>query len=142
MSIVQTACSSYKVELLQAIHNFNNPGGHTFKVALYGNTASLDTTTTVYTAAGEVSGTGYSAGGLALTAVSPSLSGTTAVADFLDATWTSATFTAYAALIYNSTQGNRAVCVLNFGSPYSCTNQNFTIQFPTADAVNAIVRVV
>jgi hypothetical protein len=141
MAITQAAPTSFKLELLQAIHNFTS---HTFKCALYGASASLDPTTTAYTATGEVSGTGYSAGGLALTVTPtyPQNVGTVAVVQFNAPTWTTATFTAYGALIYNSSAANRAVAVLYFGAPMSVTAGNFTLTMPTADANNAIIRVV
>ena len=141
MAITQTATTSYKVELLSALHNFTS---HTFKIALYGAAAALDATTTVYTTAGEITGTGYTAGGMTLvvTPTYPLAVGTAAVVQFNAPTWTTATFTAYGALIYNATSGNRAVAVLNFGAPMSVTAGNFTLTMPTADANNALIRVV
>jgi hypothetical protein len=110
-------------------------------MALYTSSATLDATTTAYTATNEVSGTGYSAGGQALTTVAPTSSGTTAYLDFNDETWTSATITARGALIYNSTQSNKSVAVLDFGSDKTSTAGDFTVVFPTADASNAIIRI-
>ena len=135
-------CTSFKKELLEAVHNFKLSGGSTFKIALYDNNASFDASTTAYTATNEVSGTGYSAGGNTLTRVDPTSSGTTAFTDFADTTWSSSTITARGALIYNdSAAGNPAVVVLDFGSDKTSTNGDFTVVFPTADASNAIIRI-
>jgi hypothetical protein len=135
-------CTSFKKELLEAVHNFKNSGGSTFKIALYDNNASFDASTTAYTATNEVSGTGYSAGGNTLTRVDPTSSGTTAFTDFADTTWSSSTITARGAMIYNdSAAGNPAVVILDFGSDKTSTNGDFTVVFPTADASNAIIRI-
>ena len=134
-------CTSFKKEVLEGLHDFNASGGNTYKLALYTNSASFTAATTVYTATNEVSGTGYSAGGGTLTNIDPTTSGTTAFTDFADLTFSSATITARGALIYNSTNGNRTVCVLDFGSDKTSTAGDFTIVFPTADASNAIVRI-
>ena len=135
-------CTSFKKELLEAVHNFKNSGGSTFKIALYDNNASFDASTTAYTATNEVSGTGYSAGGNTLTRVDPTSSGTTAFTDFADTTWSSSTITARGAMIYNdSASGNPAVVILDFGSDKTSTNGDFTVVFPTADASNAIIRI-
>lgn len=136
-------CTSFKVELMQAVHNFTASTGNTFKLALYDNSASFTAATTAYTATNEVSASGtYSAGGGTLTNVTPVSSGTTAFTDFADLSFTSATITAYGALIYNDTAaGNPAVCVLDFGGAKTSTNGTFTIIFPTADATNAIIRI-
>jgi len=135
-------CTSFKVELLKGIHNFSASGGDTFKIALYTSSATLDASTTAYSATNEVSGTGYTAGGNTLTNVDPTSSGTTAYLDFDDTTWSTATITARGALIYNSTAaGNPAVAVLDFGADKTSTAGDFTVVFPTADASNAIVRV-
>lgn len=135
-------CTSFKKELLEAVHNFKNSGGDTFKIALYTNSASFDATTTAYTASNEVTGTGYTAGGNTLTRVDPTSSGTTAFTDFADTTWASSTITARGALIYNDTAaGNPAVVVLDFGSDKTSTNGDFTVVFPAADASNAIIRI-
>ena len=148
MAISQAMCSSFKQQLLQAQHNFSTSGGHTFKIALYTSSATLDATTTDYSAANEVSGTGYTAGGAALTISTsmPSLSGTTAFADFNDVTFSNSTITANGALIYNTTTGGGtgttdAVAVLAFGGDKASTDGDFVIQFPTADASNAIIRI-
>lgn len=133
-------CTSFKKELLEGLHDFN-VGANTYKLALYDNNASFTAATTVYTATNEISGTGYSAGGGTLTNIDPTTSGTTAFIDFADLTFSTATITARGALIYNSTNGNRTVCVLDFGADKTSTAGDFTIVFPTADASNAIVRI-
>ena len=134
-------CTSFKQELLEGAHNFKNSGGSTFKLALFTSSASLDAATTAYSTSNEVSGTGYSAGGLALTRVDPSTSGTTALTDFADLTFSTATITANGAVIYNSSASDKAVIVLAFGGDKTSTAGDFTIQFPTADASNAIIRI-
>ena len=133
-------CTSFKQELLTATHNFSN-GGHTFKLALYSNSATLDATTTAYTTNGEVTGTGYSAGGNTLTNVTPTTGGTTAFTDFADSSFLNATITARGALIYNSTQSDKAVAVLDFGSDKAASAGTFSVIFPTPDANNAIIRI-
>ena len=136
-------CTSFKKELLQGTHNFTASSGNTFKLALYTNSASFTAATTAYTATNEVSNSGtYSAGGGALTNVTPTSSGTTALTDFADLEFTSATITARGALIYNdSAAGDPTVAVLDFGADKTSTTGTFTIQFPTADATNAIIRI-
>lgn len=136
-------CTSFKVELMQAVHNFTNGTGNTFKLALYDNNASFTAATTAYTSSNEVANSGtYSAGGGTLTNVTPTSSGTTAFTDFADLSFTSATITAYGALIYNdSAAGDPAVCVLDFGGAKTSTNGTFTIIFPTADSTSAIIRI-
>jgi hypothetical protein len=136
-------CTSFKVELMQGVHNFTASTGDAFKLALYNNSASFTAATTTYTATNEVGASGsYSAGGGTLTNVTPISSGTTAFTDFADLSFTSATITAYGALIYNDTAaGNPAVCVLDFGGAKTSTAGTFTIIFPTADASNAIIRI-
>lgn len=135
-------CTSFKVEILKSVHNFTTGTGDTFKLALYDNSASFTAATTAYTVTNEVSGTGYSAGGSALTNVTPTSSSTTAFLDFADLTFSTATITARGALIYNSSAaGNPAVCILDFGADKTSTAGDFTIVFPTADASNAIVRI-
>ena len=141
MAITQAMATSFKQELLTGTHDFTNSTGDTFKIALFTSSATLGAATTAYTTSNEVSGTGYTAGGNTLTNVTPSTSGTTAFTDFADTTWSSATITARGALIYNSTDSNKAVVVLDFGSDKTSTNGDFTIQFPTADASNAIIRI-
>lgn len=140
-------CTSFKKELLYGVHDFAN-AADTFYAALYTNSASFTAATTAYTATNEVSGTGYVAGGQALTNVDPTTSGTTALLDFDDETWTTATITARGALIYNSTPNttsiavtNPSVIVLDFGGDKTSTAGDFTIVFPTADASNAIIRI-
>ena len=145
MAISSAICTSFKKELLEGKHDFNATAGHTFKIALYTSAATLGASTTDYTTTNEVSGTGYTAGGLTLTNVDPTSSGVTAYIDFNDATWTNATLTAAGALIYNSTADGgagttNAVAVISFGGDKTSTNGDFVIQFPTADASNAIVR--
>jgi hypothetical protein len=148
MAITQAMATSFKVEILNGIHAFGttvtrgSTAADTFKIALYTSSATLDATTTVYSTTNEVASTGgYTAGGNTLTTVAPTSSGTTAYLDFSDTTWSSSTITANGALIYNSTQSNKAVAVLAFGSDKSSSGGNFTIQFPTADASNAILRI-
>jgi hypothetical protein len=135
-------CTSFKTELLQAVHNFTNGTGDTFKLALYTNSASFTAATTAYTATNEVVGTGYSAGGGTLTNVTPSASGTTAFTDFADLTFSTATITARGAMIYNDTAaGDPSVVILDFGADKTSTAGDFTIVFPAADATNAIIRI-
>jgi hypothetical protein len=136
-------CTSFKQELLTGTHDFTNGTGDTFKIALYTSAATLDASTTAYTVSNEVANSGtYTAGGGALTNVTPTTSGTTAFTDFADITFTSATITARGALIYNDTAaGDPSVVVLDFGSEKSSTAGDFQIVFPTADASNAIIRI-
>ena len=136
-------CTSFKKELLQGTHNFTASSGNTFKLALYTNSASFNAATTAYTSANEVSNSGsYSAGGGTLTNVTPTSSGTTGLTDFADLAFTSATITARGALIYNdSAAGDPTVAVLDFGADKTSNTGTFTIQFPTADASNAIIRI-
>lgn len=142
MAISTAMCTSFKQELLEAKHNFLASGGNTFKLALYTSSATLGAATTAYSATNEASGTNYTAGGAALTNVNPSSSGTTALTDFDDLTFSSATITANGALIYNDTaSGDPAVCSLAFGGDKTSTAGDFTIQFPAADASNAIIRI-
>ena len=141
MAITQAMCTSFKVELLTGTHDFTNSSGDTFKLALYTSSATLDASTTAYSTTNEASGTGYSAGGGTLTNVTPTSSGTTAFTDFADLTFSSATITARGCLIYNSTDSDKAVAVIDFGGDKTSTNGDFTIQFPTADASNAIIRI-
>ena len=135
-------CTSFKKELLEAVHNFLLSGGDTFKIALYTNSAAFTAATTAYTATNEVTGTNYVAGGNTLTRIDPASSGTTAFTDFANTTWASSTITARGAMIYNDTAaGNPAVVILDFGSDKTSTNGDFTVVFPTADATNAIIRI-
>ncbi len=131
MAITQAVCTSFKQELLQGTHDFTATTGDTFKIALYTSSASLDATTTAFSTTNEVSNSGtYTSGGGTLTSVTPTTSGTTAICDF----------TARGALIYNSSDSNKAVAVLDFGGDKTSTSGTFTIQFPTADASDAILR--
>lgn len=147
MSIVQTATTSFKVELLQGVHNFGPTSPDSFKVALYTGSASINAGTTDYTTSGEVVGAGYTAGGLALTvSTSPTAANNsagvpTAYIGFSNVSWPNATFTARGALIYNVTEGNKSVAVLDFGSDKTVSNDTFQIIFPAADANSAIVRI-
>ena len=142
MAITQAMCTSFKKEILEAVHNFTNSSGNTFKVALYTSSASLDASTTAYTTSNEVSGTGYTAKGNTLTNVTPTTSGTTALTDFADTTWSSSTITARGAMIFNeSASGDPSVLILNFGADKSSSSGDFTIAFPAADAINAILRI-
>jgi hypothetical protein len=134
-------CNSFKQELLVATHNFTASTGDTFKLALYTSSASLTASTTVYSTTNETSGTNYTAGGAALTNITPVLSSSTAICDFNDLTFSSVSITARGALIYNSSKTNKAVAVLDFGSDKTASAGNFTIVFPTADASNAIIRI-
>ena len=144
MAITSAICNSFKAEVLKAVHNFTASSGNSFKLALYTSSATLNKSTTAYSSSNEISntsGSAYSAGGSALTSVTPVLSSDTAVCDFSDLSFTSASFTANGCLIYNDTNGDRAVCAIAFGSDKTVTSGTFTIQFPTADASNAIIRI-
>jgi len=143
MAITSAICTSFKVELLKGVHDFTATTGDTFKIALYDSDATLGASTTAFSTSEEItntSGTAYTSGGATLTSVTPVASSTTAVCDFDDVSYTSASFTANGALIYNSSDSNAAVCAIAFGSDKTATNGTFTIQFPTADATNAIIR--
>ena len=156
MAITQAMCTSFKAELMLAVHDFRDSGGDTFKLALYTSSASIDANTTAYTASGESSGTNYSAGGQALTNAGVTATNTNAATgtgftDFDDETFSNVTVTARGALIYNSTPSangtantaltNAAVCVLDFGADKTSTDGDFTVIFPAADASNAIIRI-
>jgi hypothetical protein len=149
MSILQTATTSFKVELLQGVHNFGPSSANTFKIALYTAAANLGAGTTVYTTSGEVSssGTNYTAGGNVLVISTSPTSGNnsanipTAFISFSTSTWNNVSFTCRGALIYNSTQGNKSVAVLDFGSDKTVSNDTFQITFPAPDANSAIVRI-
>lgn len=143
MAISSAICNSFKQEILVEGHNFTN-GTDTFKIALYTSSATLGASTTAYSATNEItntSGSAYSAGGKNLTSVTPVLDGSTAVCDFGDISWTSASFTANGCLIYNSTNSNKAVCAVAFGGDKTVSSGTFTIQFPAAAASTAIVRI-
>ena len=142
MAITSAICTRFKVEILKGVHDFTATTGNTFNLALYTSDASLGAGTTAYTTSNEVSGTGYTAKGNALTSVTPVASSTTAVCDFSDTSFTSASFTARGCLIFNdSATGDPAVCAIDFGADKTVTSGTFTIQFPTADASNAIIRI-
>ena len=147
MTIAQTATTSFKVQLFSAVHNFGPTSPNTFKIALYTAAANIDASTTVYTTSGEVVGAGYTAGGNTLVISTPPSSGNnllgvpTAYVGFSNSSWTNASFTVRGALIYNSTQGNKSVAVLDFGADKTVSNDAFRIIFPVADATSAIVRI-
>ena len=134
--------TSFKTQLLQGLHNFSNPGGDTFKIALYNSSAILGAETTAYSSTNEITGAGYTAGGTVLTTVTPTSSGTTGYVTFSDVSWPSSTITANGALIYNASKSNTAVTVLAFGSDKSVVGGPFEIKFPVANATSAIIRVV
>lgn len=139
-AISSAIATSFKAELGTATHNFTNGTGNTFKCALYTSAATLGAATTAYSATNEVSGAGYSAGGTTIVSSTPVTSGTTAIYDFTDAQWTTATITANGCLVYNSSAANRAIFVIAFGADQTVSAGTFTIQWPTADASNAILR--
>jgi hypothetical protein len=142
MAITQAMCTSFKKELLEAKHNFLASGGNSFKLALYTSSATMTAATTAFTTTNQASGTNYTSGGAALTNVNPSSSGTTAFTDFADLTFGTATITARGCMIYNDTaSGDPAVAVFDFGGDKTSTAGSFTIQFPTADASNAVIRI-
>jgi len=143
MAIYQGATTSFKVQLAQGLHNFGPTSPNTFYIALYTSSAALSATTTNYTSVGEVTGSGYTAGGQQLVITQTPTSGTTGTVaywSFQNAVWNPAAFTARGALIYNQTQGNASVCVLDFGSDITCAN-TFTVQFPTVTNTTAILRI-
>ena len=139
MALTQSMVTSFKVELFGGIQDLDTD---TIKIALFTSAATLDAATTAYSTTNEVVGTGYVAGGNTLAGATISSSGTTAFVDFSDTTWTSATITARGALIYNSSKANRAIAVLDFGADKTSTAGDFTVQMPTADASNALIRIV
>ena len=145
MAITSAICNSFKVEILKGIHNFTASSGDTFNLALYTSSATLNKSTTAYSSSNEISntsGSAYSAKGKALTSVTPALSTDTACCDFADVSWTSASFTANGCLIFNdSHSSDAAVCAIAFGGDKTVSSGTFTIQFPTADASNAILRI-
>jgi len=145
MAITSAICTSFKVEILKAVHNFTASSGNTFNIALYDSDASLGAGTTAYTTSEEItntSGSAYTAKGKALTSVTPVASSTTAVCDFSDISWTSASFTARGCMIFNdSATGDPSVCCIDFGGDKTATNGTFTIQFPTANSSDAIIRI-
>lgn len=137
MAITGAICNSYKQEVMQGVHE----AADVYKIALYTSSATLGASTTVYSATNEISGTGYSAGGATLAGFTVTLDGSTAVLDFTDPVWAAATITARGALIYNSTQGNKAVAVLDFGADITSTNDAFTVTFPGATASTGLIRI-
>ena len=145
MAITSAVCNSFKTEVLKAVHNFTASSGNTFNLALYTSSATLNKSTTAYSSSNEISntsGSAYSAKGKALTSVTPALSTDTACCDFSDVSWTSASFTANGCLIFNdSATGDPAVCAIAFGGDKTVSSGTFTIQIPTADADNAILRI-
>jgi|TARA_R100000234_G_scaffold109920_1_gene82063 hypothetical protein len=140
MAITSALCTSFKQELLVGTHNFTNSSGNTFKLALYTSSATLGASTTAFTTTGQASGTNYTSGGANLTNVTPTTSGTTAIVDFSDLTFGTATVTARGALIYNSSASNKAVAAIDFGGDKTSTAGNFTIVFPSPTATGAIIR--
>ena len=145
MAITSAICNSFKTEILKAVHNFTASTGNTFNLALYTSSATLGAGTTAYSSGNEItnsSGSAYSAKGKALTSVTPVLDSTTAVCDFADISWTSASFTANGCLIFNDTAtGDPAVCAVAFGGDKTVSSGTFTVQFPAAAATTAIVRI-
>jgi hypothetical protein len=145
MAISSEICNTFNKEILTAVHNFTASSGNTFNLALYTSSASMGASTTAYSTSNEItntSGSAYSAKGKALTSVTPVLDGSTAVCDFANISWTSASFTANGCLIFNDTaSGDPGVCVVAFGGDKTVTSGTFTIEFPAADASNAIVRI-
>ena len=144
MAISSAVCNSFKQEILVGTHNFTASSGNAFKLALYQSDASLGASTTAYSTSEEItneSGSAYTAGGKAIVSVTPVLDGSTAVCDFADISFTSASFTANGCLIYNDTQSDKAVCVVAFGGDKTVSSGTFTIQFPAAAASTAIVRI-
>ena len=139
MAITSAICSSFKQEVLVGTHNFTN-GGNSFKLALYTSSATLGAATTAFTTTGQASGTNYTSGGSALTNVTPVLSGTTAVCDFADLTFGTATVTARGCMIYNDTNSDKAVAIIDFGGDKTSTAGNFTVVFPSPTATGAIIR--
>ena len=144
MTISSAVCNSFKQQILVGTHNFTTTSGDDFKLALYTSSASLGAGTTAYATTNEISntsGSAYTAGGKVVVSVTPALDGSTACCDFADISFTSASFTANGCLIYNDTQADKAVCVVAFGGDKTVSSGTFTIQFPAADASNAIVRI-
>ena len=145
MAITSAICNSFKQEILEAEHNFTASTGNTFNLALYTSSATLGASTTAYASTNEItntSGTAYSAKGKALTSVTPTLDSSTAVCDFADVSWTSASFTARGCLIFNDSHSTDAsVCAIDFGGDKTATSGTFTIQFPAASATAAIIRI-
>ena len=145
MAITSAICNSFKQEILEAEHNFTATTGNTFNIALYTSSVTLGASTTAYSSSNEItnsSGTAYTAGGASLTSVTPTLDSSTAVCDFSDVSWTSASFTANGCLIYNDSHStDAAVCAVAFGGDKTVSSGTFTVQFPAAAATTAIVRI-
>ena len=141
MAITSTLTTSFKVELLTGTHNFTNSSGNSFKLALYTSSATLGATTTAFTTTGQASGTNYTSGGSALTNVTPSATGTTAVTVFNDLTFSTATITARGCMIYNDTNGDKSVATIDFGGDKTSTAGDFTVVFPAKAASTAIIRI-
>ena len=144
MTISSAICNTFKQQILVGTHNFTASSGNTFNIALYTSSASLGAATTAYASTNEISntaGSAYQPKGKAITSVTPALDGSVACCDFADISFTSASFTANGCLIYNDTQADKAVCVVAFGGDKTVSSGTFTIQFPAADASNAIVRI-
>jgi hypothetical protein len=144
MPITQAICDSFKQELFEAVHNFSNPGGDTFFLALYTSAATIGAGTTVYTTTGEVSSTGtnYPAAGSALTSVGVGLASSTAFLDFNDLTFPNVTLTARGCLIYNSTDADKSVAAFDFGADKTATDGDFTVIFPAPTATTAVIRLI
>jgi hypothetical protein len=139
--MTQAMCTSFKVELFKAQHNFSASGGHTFKFALYTPSATLDSTTTAYSATNEVTSTNYTAGGFTLTNVDPSSSGAVAMCSFSsNPTWTTVSFTASQGLLYNSSASNKAVAVFDFGGSQTVTVGDFVVTLPAVAPTTALLR--
>ena len=141
MAITSPLTSSFKKELLEAVHNFKNSGGDTFKLALYTSSATLGAATTAFVTTGQASGTNYTSGGGTLTRVDPSIDGTTAITDFSDLTFGTATVTARGCMIYDDTNSDKSVATIDFGGDKTSTAGDFTIVFPAAAASTAIIRI-
>ena len=145
MAIASAICNTFKVEILKAVHNFTAGGANVFNLALYTSSATLNKSTTAYSSSNEISntsGSAYSAKGLALTSVTPVLSTDTAVCDFANISWSSASFTARGCLIFNDTaSGDPSVCAIDFGGDKTVTSGTFTIEFPAASAGSAIIGI-
>ena len=141
MAIYQTMCTSFKAEVARALHNFTASTGDVFKIALYVASATIDASTTAYTSAGEASGTNYTAGGVSLTNITPTTSGTTGYWSFDNVTFSNVSLSCAGALIYNSTNQNRAVCVLSFGNTIVKSASDLTITFPAPGATDAVLRI-
>ena len=141
MAITSTLTTSFKKELLEAVHNFSASGGNSFKLALYTSSATMGATTTAYSTSQEASGTNYTAGGAALTNIAPTSGGTTGFTDFSDLTFGTATVTARGCLIYNDTNSDKSVATIHFGRDKNSTAGDFTIVFPAAAASTAIIRI-